>query len=150
MSPHEQSPLPSSGASQSETPINLDDEEGVEPLSPHARAMGQKQAKELKRKGKKAQASVEEMAIAIRSIAETNQASVDLIKKRDEDNRNIAMRYLALEEAKEDERIMSKDTSNMTPPSKAWWKKRKSEVKAKTMPESGSSGCYIPKFDAQE
>ena len=119
MSPHEQSPLPSSGASQSETPINLDDEEGVEPLSPHARAMGQKQAKELKRKGKKAQASVEEMAIAIRSIAETNQASVDLIKKRDEDNRNIAMRYLALEEAKEDERIMSKDTSNMTPPSKA-------------------------------
>lgn len=120
MNPHEQLPLPSSDASQSETPIYLDEDEGVEPLNPYARPMGKKKAKEAKRKEKKSQASIEEMAIAIRSITETNQASINLIKKRDKDNQNYMMRYLALMEVKEDAKIMSKDTSKMTPPAKAW------------------------------
>jgi hypothetical protein len=90
------------------------------------------------------------MVVAIRSIAEANQTSIDLVKKRDENTRNYTLRYLALEEAKVNARIMGRDTRIMALDSKAWYKRRKSDIRAKIMLASDSCGCYIPEFDPQQ
>jgi hypothetical protein len=126
----------------------LDDDEVLEtPSNSSSRPMGRKAAKEAKKKGKKVQDTSESIALAIQSMAESNQATIELIKKRDEDTRNHTRKVFELEEAKEEARIMAMDTSVMSPPSKAWWKKRKGDIMAKTMPENGSSDCYIPQFE---
>lgn len=76
-------------------------------------------------------------------MVESKQVIVELIKKRDDDTRNYMTKMFELEEAKEDARIMAIYTSVMSPPSTTWWKKRKDDIVVKTMPESGSSDCYL-------
>ncbi|XP_040372061.1 uncharacterized protein LOC121052112 [Rosa chinensis] len=134
--------------SENESPIDLDDEIVLEtPSSSMPRPMGQKRAKEAKKKGKKAQDAAESMALAIQAMAESIQASVELVKKRNEEMAAHTKKVFEFEEAKENARIMAMDTNSMTPQSKAWWKKKKGDIVAKTMSDGGSSGCYIPQFD---
>lgn len=81
------------------------------------------------------------METTVESIAQSNYATIELIKKRYEDTLNHVARVLALEELKEDAQIMSKDTTKMSPESKTWWKRRKAVVKTKTL-FGASSSCH--------
>lgn len=135
-------------ASENESPIDLDDDEVMEtPPSSLPRPMGQKRAKEAMRKGKKVQDVASSLALSIQSMAESTQASVELVRQRNEEIAAHSKRVMELEEAKEDARIMGKDTSNMSPDEKRWWKTRKRSVMAKTLFDDGSSDCYTPGFD---
>lgn len=72
--------------------VNLDDDEVLEtPLSPSSRPPGIKTTKEARKKRKQKHCSIE-------SITQSNCASVEQIKKMDEDTRNYAARVLAFEE----------------------------------------------------
>lgn len=133
-------PRPTFSSPEIDSSVNLDDDEVLEtPPSPSSRPMGIKKAKEARRKGKNKQEKDDRVAIAVESIAQSNYATIELIKKRDENTRNHVARVLALEELKEDARIMSKDTTEMSPESKEWWKRRKAMVKGKTLFGAGSS-----------
>ncbi|PRQ58743.1 putative post-transcriptional gene silencing PAZ-Argonaute family [Rosa chinensis] len=123
-------------ASENESPIELDDDIISEtPSSSMPRPMGQKRAKEAKKKGKKAQDAAESMTLTIQAMAESTQASVELVKKRNEEVASHTKKVFEFEEAKEDARIMAMDidTNSMTPQSKAWWKKKKGDIVAKTI-----------------
>nr|XP_011464550.1 PREDICTED: uncharacterized protein LOC105351553 [Fragaria vesca subsp. vesca] len=137
-----QEPLlrPTFDSKETDSPTNLDEEEVLEtPPSPSARPQGIKASKEAIRKGKKKQEKDDRVAIAIESLARSTAATVELIRKRDEDSRYHAARVLALEEEKEHTKIMSKDTTTLSPGSKLWWKKRKDAIKAKAGEDVSSS-----------
>ena len=69
--------------SQTESPINLEDEVVLEmPPSSVGRPMGQKAAKEAKRKGKQKDEVSESMVQALLSITESNKITTDFLKKR--------------------------------------------------------------------
>ncbi|XP_050379646.1 uncharacterized protein LOC126796990 [Argentina anserina] len=135
-------------ASENDSPIDLEDDIVLEtPSSSIPRPIGQKRAKEAMRKGKKVQDAIESMALAIQAMAESNQASVELMRKRNEEIATHTRKVLAFEEAKEDTKVMAMDTNYMTPESKAWWKKKKSDIIAKTLFDGNSSSDYTPEVD---
>lgn len=145
---------PSPNSFQNESPIDLDDEVVLEtPTSSISRPIGIKKAKEVKRKGKKTQDATESMALAIQSMAESTQALVELVKKRNEEMAAHTKKVFEFEEAKEDARIMAMDTSTWSPERLRWIKIRRSSILAKTLFDSGSNDAggsndaYIPHFD---
>ncbi|KAL6135853.1 hypothetical protein ACLB2K_068078 [Fragaria x ananassa] len=86
-----------------------DDDEVMEtPPSSLPRPMGQKRAKEAMRKGKKVQDVASSLAHSIQSMAGSTQASVELVRQRNEEIAAHSKRVMELEEAKEDARIMGK------------------------------------------
>ncbi|KAL6197198.1 hypothetical protein ACLB2K_032810 [Fragaria x ananassa] len=140
MDPPRTPPRPTFDSEETDSPTNLDEEEVLEtPPSPSARPPGIKASKEAIRKGKKKQEKDDRVAIAIERLARSTAATVELIRKRDEDSRYHAARVLALEEEKEHTKIMSKDTTTLSPGSKLWWKKRKDAIKAKAGEDVSSS-----------
>lgn len=146
--PSNSQPPPPPTDTESESPIDLDDDIVVEtPATSMPRPMGQKRAKEAMRKGKKDKDVAESMALSIKSMAESTQASVELVRQRNMEIAAHSKRVIQLEEEKEDVKIMSMNTSNMSPDEKRWWKAKKRSVMAKTLFEDGSSDCYTPQFD---
>ncbi|XP_062027736.1 uncharacterized protein LOC133743718 [Rosa rugosa] len=83
---------------------------------------------------------------AMENIAFNSEASREATRIRDEENRKhiewqqqmevekqqLELQKVQLEIQKEENWVMAKDTSIMTPESKAWWKKRKKAIRDKT------------------
>lgn len=152
--------------------VDLDDDEGftIPPSNqerPHPSSpvgpLGVKVAKEAKRKGKKGMAEKDEKSLAIFRNMQCNQKTLmEANMRRDEETLQLARESLELEKRKEarlarrdamaelqeETKIMTMDTSIMTPKSLKWHKKRKSDIMAQ-MNESTSTSddYYVPLFD---
>ncbi|XP_004288849.1 PREDICTED: uncharacterized protein LOC101312677 [Fragaria vesca subsp. vesca] len=133
---------------QTESPINLDDEEIVLETPPNSvgRPMGQKAAKEARRKGKKKEDVGESMVQALLAMNESTKISNEILRKREEDRHAESARMMAFEEAKEDARIMAMRNSDISFGSQDWFKKLKREIRRKTDPNANAD-CYRPLFE---
>ncbi|XP_004305850.1 PREDICTED: uncharacterized protein LOC101296597 [Fragaria vesca subsp. vesca] len=93
--------------SQTESPIDLDEEVVLEtPPSSVGRPMGQKAAKEARRKVKNKEDVGESMVQALLAISESNKISNEILRKKEENHCAEYEKIMTFEEAKEDARIM--------------------------------------------
>ncbi|KAL6199467.1 hypothetical protein ACLB2K_029251 [Fragaria x ananassa] len=89
--------------SQTESPINLDEDVLLEtPPSSIRRPMRQKAAKEARRKGKNKDDVGESMVQALLAITESNKISNEILRKKEENRCAEYERMMAFEEAKDD------------------------------------------------
>ncbi|KAL6222396.1 hypothetical protein ACLB2K_005788 [Fragaria x ananassa] len=133
---------------QTESPINLDDEEIVLeiPTSSIRRPMGQKAAKEARRKGKKKEDVGESMVQTLLAMNESTKIFNEILRKREEDRRAESARMMAFKEVKEDARIMAMQNCDISPGSQDWFKKLKRDIKRKTDPNANAD-FYRPLFE---
>ncbi|XP_074363083.1 uncharacterized protein LOC141703451 [Apium graveolens] len=144
------------------------------PSSP-VRPMGVKASKHAKKKGKQRMTEKEEMSIAIFNNMQCHQKQlVEANIKRDEETLQMSREMLelekrkearqarldaleerkearlakheAIEELREQTKIMTMDTSQMTPNTKKWFKRKKAEI-MEQVNETTTGSAYVPRFD---
>ncbi|XP_004303360.1 PREDICTED: uncharacterized protein LOC101313721 [Fragaria vesca subsp. vesca] len=136
---------------QIESPINLDDEEIVLETPPRSvgRPMGQKTAKEARRKGKEKEAVGESMIQALLAMNESIKISNEILRKREEDHCAESARMMTFEEPKENARIMAMRNSDISLGSQDWFKKLKRDIRRKT-DHNANADCYRPLFEERQ
>ncbi|KAL6180648.1 hypothetical protein ACLB2K_047309 [Fragaria x ananassa] len=109
-------------------------------------SMGQKAAKEAKRKGKKKEDVSESMVQALLAMNESTKISNEILRKREVDCRAESARMMVFKEAKEDAGIMAMQNSDISPGSQDWFKKLKRDIRRKTDPKANAD-CYRSLFE---
>ena len=130
--------------SQTDEPISLEEVVLETPPSSVGRPMGQKAAKEARRKGKKKEDGGEAMVQAVLALSESNKKAIELLQNREDVRRAEHEKMMAFEQAKEDAKVMAMRTNDFSPESKAFYKKLKSDIRRKNDP---NADCYRPLFD---
>ncbi|KAL8126774.1 hypothetical protein AgCh_013893 [Apium graveolens] len=74
---------------------------------------------------------------------ETRHARLDVLEEQKEAR---LTKYEVVEELREQTKIMTMDTGQMTPNSKRWFKRKKAEI-MEQVNETTSDGAYVPHFD---